>query len=431
MKKRVIIIVLFIIAIILLSLLYLFYNPFLKISVNGKTVYEIELGKEFKIKSATATLLFKKLDSKIKVSSNLDTSKVGKYKITYKIKYLYTTKKKVITINVVDKEPPVINIIGESEIKLCPGKKYEEEGYKAEDNYDGDITDKVVKNELDNYIEYSVSDSSKNKTLVKRNIIYEDNEKPKLILKGSSAYTIQINSKFSDPGYTVSDNCDEEIYDKVKIINNVDTSKEGTYYITYKVVDNSENESSISRTIKVVNRSYIADYVNIIEGPTYINGILIVNKQYSIPSSYGNGEDPIAYEALTRLQAAANNEGYSLPVVSGYRSYYLQKTIYNNYVKSDGQSLADTYSARPGHSEHQTGLAFDVGAIDYNLGNTPRGIWLKEHAHEYGFIIRYLKGKEHITGYKYEPWHIRYVGLEHASKIYERGITLEEYLGLY
>ena len=119
-----------------------------------------------------------------------------------------------------------------------------------------------------------------------------------------------------------------------------------------------------------------------------------------------------------------------MPLLSGFRSYSTQKVLYNSYVQTDGVEAADTYSARPGHSEHQTGLAFDVGNIDYGYGDTDAGRWLNDHAHEYGFIIRYLKGKESITGYVYEPWHIRYVGLNVASEIHTRGITLEEYLGV-
>ena len=108
-------------------------------------------------------------------------------------------------------------------------------------------------------------------------------------------------------------------------------------------------------------------------------------------------------------------------------------TLYNNYVARDGKTEADTYSARPGHSEHQTALAIDV----YNktksyleFENTKEFIWMHENAHKYGFIIRFPKGKEHITGYKYEPWHIRYIGVDHATAIYNQQITLEEYLNI-
>ena len=119
-----------------------------------------------------------------------------------------------------------------------------------------------------------------------------------------------------------------------------------------------------------------------------------------------------------------------MPIISGFRSYGTQSRLYNNYVARDGEAKANTYSAKPGQSEHQTGLAFDVGALDDNYGNTAAGRWLSENAHKYGFIIRYMKGKENITGYQYEPWHIRYVGETVAADIYSKGLTLEEYLGV-
>jgi D-alanyl-D-alanine carboxypeptidase len=130
------------------------------------------------------------------------------------------------------------------------------------------------------------------------------------------------------------------------------------------------------------------------------------------------------------MQKAAAKEGLNIYISSGYRSYNRQVTLYNNYVKSDGVALADTYSSRPGHSEHQTGLCFDLNTIDDSFGNTAESAWLEKHAQEYGFIIRFPKGKESYTGYQYEPWHLRYVGVELATKIYESGLSLEEYLGI-
>ncbi|SHM85198.1 D-alanyl-D-alanine carboxypeptidase [Ruminococcus flavefaciens] len=115
---------------------------------------------------------------------------------------------------------------------------------------------------------------------------------------------------------------------------------------------------------------------------------------------------------------------------SGFRSYATQNTIYNNYVASDGVEVADTYSARPGHSEHQTGLAIDVNSISNDFIGTPECEWLAKNAHKYGFIIRYPKGKESITGYRYEPWHIRFVGIDTATAIYNSGLCLEEYLDI-
>lgn len=162
--------------------------------------------------------------------------------------------------------------------------------------------------------------------------------------------------------------------------------------------------------------------------PYYVNGVLLVNKKHALPQNYG-GMDSNAYAALQQLQAGAETAGYSMPLISGYRSYAYQASLYNSYVAQDGQALADTYSARPGHSEHQSGLAFDIGALDNGYGNTPDGRWLHAHCADYGFIIRYPAGKESITSYQYEPWHVRYVGKEIASQIMAQGITLEEYLG--
>lgn len=161
--------------------------------------------------------------------------------------------------------------------------------------------------------------------------------------------------------------------------------------------------------------------------PTYVGGVLIVNKNYALPRNYG-GYNSAAASALSRLQAAAKKAGVSMPLLSGYRSFDYQDKPYRKYAAEDGIAAANTYSAWPGHSEHQTGLAFDIGSISNNYGNTPAGKWLAAHAHEYGFIIRYPRGKESITGYQYEPWHVRYLGVELATKVYESGLCLEEYL---
>ena len=164
--------------------------------------------------------------------------------------------------------------------------------------------------------------------------------------------------------------------------------------------------------------------------PTYIDGVLLVNKEYALPRSYGDGEDEAAYEALLKLQEGARQAGYSMPLMSGFRSFETQDKLYNKYVEEDGVAKADTYSAWPGHSEHQTGLAFDVGWVDLQFADTGAGQWLAQHSHEYGFIIRYPEGKEGVTGYQYEPWHVRYLGVDLATKVYESGLCLEEYLGV-
>jgi len=161
-----------------------------------------------------------------------------------------------------------------------------------------------------------------------------------------------------------------------------------------------------------------------------IQGILIANKTYSLPEAYAPGENPAAREAFNIMQADAQAAGLSIYVASGYRDYRLQTLIYNRNSALYGQSRTDTFSARPGHSEHQTGMAFDLNTISGSFGKSKEGEWVRDNGHRYGFIIRYPEGKEQLTGYQYEPWHIRYLGIEMATKVYESGLCLEEYFGI-
>ncbi|MCC4723441.1 D-alanyl-D-alanine carboxypeptidase family protein [Salinicoccus sp. RF5] len=175
--------------------------------------------------------------------------------------------------------------------------------------------------------------------------------------------------------------------------------------------------------------------IEVIDGVTYVDDILVANKEIPLPSDYNPGLQPEVIEAYQQMFRDGAERGLDFVLVSDFRTYQYQEQLYNNYVARDGQEAADQYSARPGHSEHQTGLAVDVGSTDsasnltVEFGDTPEYEWMKDVAHEYGFIVRYPEGKEHITGYQYEPWHLRYIGDE-AEAIYESGLSLEEYLGI-
>ena len=312
-----------------------------------------------------------------------------------------------------------IKLIGKDET-IEVFTKYKDKGVKIEGTKNKvKITNKVNTNKLGTYtITYKITHLKTTK-IIKRKVKVVDTIKPEITLQGNEV-TIYQNDTYNEPGYTATDNYDKDITSKVKVTNNIDNTKAGTYEVTYSVSDSSKNKTEIKRKVNVIEKPKTQG--------TYIKGILIVNKKYSLPANYNPGVDQTASTALKQLQQAASTAGHNIPLISGFRSYSRQQTLYNNYVARDGQALADTYSARPGHSEHQTGLAFDVGKLDDNYGSTPAGIWLKENCHKYGFILRYPKGKESITGYQYEPWHIRYVGVEHATKIMNQNITLEEYL---
>ena len=157
----------------------------------------------------------------------------------------------------------------------------------------------------------------------------------------------------------------------------------------------------------------------------------------SVPTLPGRGQDERSLRAvlmsdLEKLVAAARAAGVTLRVGSGYRSYATQASLFASYVRRHGEAAASRFSSRPGHSEHQSGLAVDFAGADQTcwvddcFERTAAGKWLAAHAHEYGFILRYPRGKEKITGYQYEPWHFRYVGRELAGALYQSGLTMEE-----
>lgn len=184
-----------------------------------------------------------------------------------------------------------------------------------------------------------------------------------------------------------------------------------------------------------------------ISNPDIIN--VLVNKKFRLPKDYIPNDLEIininyanenkmlrkeAKEAFESLSEDALKEGYKIIAVSTYRDYDYQNNLYEEYVSTSGMEYADKCSARAGHSEHQTGLAVDVMGSnnDYNLFvDTKEFSWMKDNAYKYGFILRYPENKEKITGFKYEPWHYRYVGKIVAETIYKENLTLEEYYDKY
>ena len=158
--------------------------------------------------------------------------------------------------------------------------------------------------------------------------------------------------------------------------------------------------------------------------------IVVANKHYPMSKDYYPGENATAKAAFLKLIEQMKEEGYAISDnYSGFRSYATQAQLYQSYVNQEGQAAADRYSARPGYSEHQTGLAFDVIGTDGQLvEDAGAAQWLLDHAPDYGFVVRYPRGKESITGYMHEEWHLRYIGKE-AKDIAASGLTLEEYYG--
>ncbi len=213
-------------------------------------------------------------------------------------------------------------------------------------------------------------------------------------------------------------------------------SGNGTVTKKGKLTANAKGDAVLTVTDKTAGMSssmtvhFISDASEVDFVPT-INGIQIANKTYPLPSDYDPGLDKDTLAAYNKMAADAAKEGLSFNIISSYRSYNKQVQTYNHWKSLYGKAEADRCSARPGFSEHQLGLAIDVNSCYTSFAYTKEGKWLAKNCWKYGFILRYPSvAAEKITGYIYEPWHIRYVGTELAKKLYQSGQTLEEYLGV-
>lgn len=253
-------------------------------------------------------------------------------------------------------------------------------------------------------------------------------------------------------GVSATDNSQEDI--TVEVEGEYDFNKEGEYMLYYVAKDSSGNTKKEEFTLKVTKKKEVQPtqpkvddkefttskgFRGVVKnGITYIDGVLIANKTYSLPSTYNPGKlTTQTQNAANQMIAAAKKDGLSLYVASGFRSYQTQKNMWTNRKKDNGQAFADSGTARAGHSEHQTGLGFDMcgagdGCITSAYHNTTGAKWMTKHAAQFGLILRYPEGKMDETGYKYESWHFRYVGKELAEKLYNNGdwITLENYFGI-
>lgn len=210
-------------------------------------------------------------------------------------------------------------------------------------------------------------------------------------------------------------------------------------YLSYQKTNSNKEVQTIITNVNIGLDNKFYTNINKIEKEDDL--LILVNKYHSLSKNYtpknlqnlvyGTSElKKEAAVAFDKMCKDASKENIKIYGSSGYRSYSRQNYLYNKYVKEDGKTAADTYSARPGHSEHQTGLAIDISKKngDFIAANDKEYNWLIKNSYKYGFILRYPKGKEYITGYMYEPWHYRYLGTDVAKEIYDLNITYEEYV---
>ena len=424
------------------------------IVINSKAlVVEIEENAVVNINETVDNYQFVKMLKNGKIITEktaIDTSSLGEREVTLIIKSdLGKEKEFTYKVSVVDNESPKINCPAGLQVNL--GKETDLlKGVSASDNSKEEIAVTVEGtydfNKIGEYkLKYIASDSSGNRAESDLILSVADLESPKIKFKDYIETTKGKKINLLD-GVSASDNSGEKI--TVAVEGSYDINKAGKYALKYTAVDSSGNKTEEKFTFRVkdpsddssdndsgktvtftTSKGFKGETKN---GVTYIDGYLIANKTYSLPKSYGNGLTSKMQSAFKTMRAAAKKDGLNIYISSGYRSYSTQKRIYNRYVKEDGRKKADTYSARPGHSEHQSGLAADLNIIGDEFAGTPEAKWLNANCYKYGFILRYPKGKTDETGYKYEPWHFRYVGVELATKLYNNGdwITMEDYFGI-
>lgn len=282
-----------------------------------------------------ASSLFYDYTDEVEVNSNVDTSKLGIYEINYELKFGPFTIHNKKEVNVVDKTSPVIELVNGNEVNVCPNCEYVEDGYKAIDDYDKDITDKVEVINKDNEIIYRVSDSSGNSAEVIRKINYVDKEKPVIKLKGDSEISIYLNSSYNELGYSATDNCDGDITKNVSVTNKVDTSKIGSYDVTYSVSDKAGNSNMIKRKVNVINRPVYTGvgngviYLTFDDGPSNItSSILDLLDKYGIKATFFVTNNVNNYPNILKR---AYNSGHSIGLHTYTHEYSTVYSSVNNY----------------------------------------------------------------------------------------------------
>lgn len=267
-----------------------------------------------------------------------------------------------------------------------------------------------------------------------------DTQAPELTIEETSmnlmeGTPVDVLSKAS-----ATDNSGEEI--PITIEGEYDENAPGTQVLKLVAADSSGNKAEQEVTINVIGitadmpdttfLTTTGHKAEVKDGILTVDGILIVNKSFGLPESYGEALTSGTWESFQKMANAAAGQGLLLDTVTEFRSYGEQAQLYNYWSVEAGEGPNTMSAVKPGHSEHQTGLAIDVNSTTTDFADTAEGKWLNDNCWKYGFIMRYPKGKEDQTGCSWEPWHIRYIAGELPEKLYNNGdwITLEEYFGI-
>lgn len=345
------------IVVTLLFLIILFLSLFnININLNGSPKETIEYGDTYTEQGATAafnTPASKNVPLNVTIKGSVDSSKLGTYHIHYKAKKGIFSVQKSREVKIVDTKAPIIELNKIDGYYPKTGETYQEEGFTATDNYDGDITSKIKRTEDKNVITYTVSDSSGNKTSVQRTIEYNDGIAPTITLNGDSDITIKAGTRFEDPGCTAKDSHGNDISDSVSVSDNISTYRAGTYTITYSVTDKFGNETSIDRTVTVEAVKQTATtssgnkvvYLTFDDGPgAHTQQLLDILDKYNVKVTFFVTNVNNGYENMIAKEAAA---GHTVAIHSASHDY---KKIYSSVDAyfADLNEMSDIIYAQTG-----------------------------------------------------------------------------------
>ena len=425
MKKRYIILLSFLLGIIFFISFILLSEKKVFFSLNGNSSVEVRIGDEYKEKGFSAKycnkyfkLFCKDISKDVKITKR-EVEEQSKYFLNYSLNYNNSSKVLTREVKFVDKDSPVIELT-KSNTSYCPNSTYIEDGYKAYDNVDGDITDKVVKNIKDNKIYYSVSDSSGNKKIIFRDIEYKDIEAPTISLIGGNTIYLFVNQEYKEKGYSASDNCEGDITSKVNINSNVDNTKIGEYKIDYSISDEFGNKSIVSRKVIVYNdisqvpKNGKIVYLTFDDGPgSYTEEILNILNKYNVKATFFVTNQFSKFQYLIKKEYET---GHTIAVHTYTHNY---KTIYSsleNYMNDFNNMNQIIYE--------QTGIYSKIFRFPGGSSNT---------------ISRFNKGivteianKMTELGYYYFDWNVDSMDTStiDPNKIFENvinGMALNEY----
>ena len=316
--------------------------------------------------------IFGEIKKNYLIKSEINSNKIGSYNIKCEVKLLFLKIKKNFKIYIVDREKPILTLKGNNPNFICPNDDYTEEGYAAIDNYDGDISNKVLTENKGNSIWYTVMDTSNNEAKLERKIIYDDTEKPSITLKGNKTITIYLGNSYYEPGYTAYDNCDGDITDKVISTGSVDTSKIGNYTINYEVSDNKGNKANIERTVIVKAKpSYYGNgniYLTFDDGPSYLTKeILDILDEENVKATFfvtsANEDTKRAYNSGHTIGLHTYSHDYAYVYASSNNYFNDLNKISDNVYNVIG--IRSKFIRFPGGSSNTVSRNYNVGIMSY------------------------------------------------------------------